>query len=141
MKKQTGFTLIELMIVVAIVAILAAIALPAYQTYTKKAKFTEVVAAVGPFKSAVELCAQSGNLLAACGTPGTNGIPQPPSAAEGSVSSIALDATSAQITATANNIKDSNDSEYTYVLTPKSEASGKVTWTVSGSCKTDGLCN
>lgn len=43
--RPTGFTLIEVMIVVAIVAILAAIALPAYQTYTKKAKFTEVVAA------------------------------------------------------------------------------------------------
>lgn len=43
MKRQSGFTLIELMIVVAIVAILAAIALPAYQSYTKKAKFSEVI--------------------------------------------------------------------------------------------------
>ena len=47
MKKQQGFTLIELMIVVAIVAILAAVALPAYQTYTKRAKFSEVIAATG----------------------------------------------------------------------------------------------
>ena len=58
MKKQSGFTLIELMIVVAIVAILAAIALPAYQTYTKRAKFSEVIAAVGPAKTAVEVCVQ-----------------------------------------------------------------------------------
>ena len=49
-KRQSGFTLIELMIVVAIVAILAAIALPAYQSYTKRAKFSEVIAAVGPAK-------------------------------------------------------------------------------------------
>ncbi|MGY3926219.1 pilin [Aeromonas simiae] len=59
MKKQAGFTLIELMIVVAIVAILAAIALPAYQTYTKKSKMTQLVAATGALKTAVEVCIQT----------------------------------------------------------------------------------
>ncbi|MGQ4866878.1 type IVa pilus major pilin TapA [Aeromonas caviae] len=58
MKRQSGFTLIELMIVVAIVAILAAIALPAYQTYTLRAKYSEVIAAAGPAKTAFEVCAQ-----------------------------------------------------------------------------------
>ena len=59
MKKQSGFTLIELMIVVAIVAILAAVALPAYQNYTKKAKMTEVSVATGKYKTAIELCVQT----------------------------------------------------------------------------------
>ncbi|MFM4939303.1 pilin [Aeromonas enteropelogenes] len=59
MKKQSGFTLIELMIVVAIVAILAAVALPAYQNYTKKAKMTEVASASGAYKTAIEICYQS----------------------------------------------------------------------------------
>lgn len=59
MKKQSGFTLIELMIVVAIIAILAAVALPAYQNYTKKAAFSEVVIAASAAKSAVELCGQT----------------------------------------------------------------------------------
>jgi len=58
-KAQKGFTLIELMIVVAIVAILAAIALPTYQTYTKKARFSEVIAATGPVKTAIEVCVQT----------------------------------------------------------------------------------
>ncbi len=61
MKKQSGFTLIELMIVVAIVAILAAVALPAYQNYTKKAKMTELVAATGALKTQIELCVQTGS--------------------------------------------------------------------------------
>ena len=56
MKKSSGFTLIELMIVIAIIGILAAIALPAYAKYTARAKFTEVVTAAGPIKLQVELC-------------------------------------------------------------------------------------
>lgn len=67
MKKQSGFTLIELMIVVAIVAILAAIALPAYQNYTKKAKYSELVTALSAVKIDTEVCANEGDF-----TIGTN---------------------------------------------------------------------
>ena len=67
-KLQKGFTLIELMIVIAIIGILAAVAVPQYSQYTKRAKFSEVKLAVSPIKSAVELCYQrnAGNVL--CGT-------------------------------------------------------------------------
>ncbi|ABZ75046.1 prepilin peptidase dependent protein D [Shewanella halifaxensis HAW-EB4] len=74
MNNAKGFTLIELMIVVAIIGILAAIALPAYQDYTKKAKFAEVVTSVGAARSAVELCFQTEGALANCDA-GYRGIP------------------------------------------------------------------
>ncbi|MDX7765400.1 prepilin-type N-terminal cleavage/methylation domain-containing protein [Aeromonas caviae] len=62
MKRQSGFTLIELMIVVAIVAILAAIALPAYQSYVNKAKATELAAALAGAKTAFEVCAATDSI-------------------------------------------------------------------------------
>jgi len=65
LKKQKGFTLIELMIVVAIIAILAAIALPAYQNYIKRSKVTEGVVAADACKSSVSEYVASQNALPA----------------------------------------------------------------------------
>ncbi|MCH7370100.1 prepilin-type N-terminal cleavage/methylation domain-containing protein [Aeromonas sp. MR16] len=146
MKKQSGFTLIELMIVVAIVAILAAIALPAYQSYTKKAKFSEVVAATGGLKSAVEVCAQKDGSLANCLTAGTNGIPAAVSGSTGSfVASVTVGAgaasASVDITAVGSN-PPFEDAEKTYVL-GGTYTNGQVIWTnaASGStCTSTGIC-
>jgi len=74
-QAQAGFTLIELMIVVAIIGILAAVAIPAYSDYTAKAKLANAISAGDSLKTAVALCAQeAGGVLTECDA-GTNGIP------------------------------------------------------------------
>ena len=86
-QAEKGFTLIELMIVIAIIGILAAIAVPQYSQYTKRAKSTEAISLIGPIKTAVTICLNEYNLLADCnGTPGShpdNGMTSTPSIANG----------------------------------------------------------
>jgi type IV pilus assembly protein PilA len=133
---QQGFTLIELMIVIAIIGILAAIAVPQYQTYTNKAKFSEVVQATAPFKLGVELCAADTGALAACGAGNATGeVPPAVTTANGFVNSIAVSAAGV-ITATAT---ASISGSPTYTLTPtlgSTTSSALVTWQKGGTCLT-----
>ncbi|HRN81545.1 MAG TPA: prepilin-type N-terminal cleavage/methylation domain-containing protein [Nitrosomonas europaea] len=145
---QKGFTLIELMIVVAIIGILAAVAIPAYQNYTLKSRFTEVVNSAAPLKTAVELCITAGNCLnaGAIAVPATGtadrqaaGVPND-AGAQGIVTSVTIGA-NGLITATpvaANGIAAAD----TYVITPTLTVdgggvpTGGITWAVSGGCRT-----
>ena len=75
MKLNKGFTLIELMIVIAIIGILAAIAVPQYAQYTRRAAFSEIKLASSPIKSGVELCWQRrGNEPATCNVAAANPV-------------------------------------------------------------------
>jgi type IV pilus assembly protein PilA len=139
-KVQKGFTLIELMIVVAIIGILAAVALPAYQQYTQKAKFTEVVLATSTVKTAVELCMQDQSGVAANCVGGSNGVPADiPAGGTGSTKYLSAMATTAPAAATAlitaTAVNGQGLAAQTYTLSG-AYANGMVQWTTGGTCLT-----
>jgi len=113
---QKGFTLIELMIVIAIIGILAAVALPAYNNYTDKARYSEMVMAVAPMKTALSVCAQQGE----CTNTPTGGVPQWNDASAAGTDRLAVVGDDPTTSATET------DFEFSAVTIPLPTSNGKV---------------
>ena len=135
MKRiQQGFTLIELMIVVAIIGILAAIAVPAYQGYTRRAAYSEVVGTAASIRTGIDVCYQTTSALGDCDTFAKIGISSP--AATTVFSGATITAATAAITLTPNAVKGILALD-TCVLTPTT-AGQTLTWAFTGECLTKG---
>jgi type IV pilus assembly protein PilA len=121
-QLQQGFTLIELMIVVAIIGILAAVALPAYQDYTKRAKMSEVVLAASACRTTITEVYQSGNVTPTADGWGCESTGQ----SSKYVKAIHTTADGA-ISVTATGFNDTNIDDKVVTLVPQTSAGAAMT--------------
>ena len=138
MNNQKGFTLIELMIVIAIIGILAVIAIPAYQNYVKKAAYSEILVAMAPIKTAVDVCYASTKNLGACATASDIGESLPTDGTKALDRIDMAEAGGGAFIAKPNEYKGIVEGD-TCTLKPTAEDStSRLIWEYSGPCADNG---